>query len=80
LFSGPGQNFDFHHRLLAHRAYEFNGALARALATYQAEQRWLAGEDIFAGVHCDPEGAFSNPQTQMLYCYAFPGASRDLGV
>jgi hypothetical protein len=68
------------HAGLSHRAYEFNGALSRALETDQAEHRWLAGEDIFAGIHCDPEDAFSNPQTQMLYRYAFPGASRYLGV
>jgi hypothetical protein len=41
------------HAGLAHRAYEFNGALARALATDQAEQRWLAREDIFAGASRD---------------------------
>ncbi len=30
-------------------AYELAGALACALADEQAEQRWLAGEDVFAG-------------------------------
>jgi hypothetical protein len=47
-----------------------------ALGTDQAEQRWLAGEDIFADIHRDPEDAFANPQAQMLYRYAFPGAPR----
>jgi len=67
------------HAGLSHAAYEFNGALARALETDQAEQRWLAGKDIFADVHRDPEDVFSNPQTQLLYRYAFPGTPRDLG-
>src|ERR1700722_7856026 len=39
---------------LPHHAYEFNAALSRALETDRAEQRWLAGDDIFADVHRDP--------------------------
>lgn len=35
-------------------AYEFNAALVRVLDTPDAEQRWLAGEDIFAGVPREP--------------------------
>ena len=61
---------------LPHHAYEFNAALARALETDQAEQRWLAGEDIFADIHRDPEDVLSNPQAQLLYRYAFPGATK----
>ena len=66
------------HAGLPHRGYEFNGALSRALETDQAEQRWLAGDDIFADVHRDPEDVFSNPQAQILYRYAFPGAPETL--
>jgi hypothetical protein len=35
-------------------SYEFNAALVRVLDTPDAEQRWLAGEDIFAGVPREP--------------------------
>lgn len=35
-------------------AYEFNAALVRVLDTPDAERRWLAGEDIFAGVPQEP--------------------------
>ncbi len=31
-------------------SYEFNAAMVRVLDTPDAERRWLAGEDIFAGV------------------------------
>jgi hypothetical protein len=57
---------------LPHHAYEFNAALVRALDTDRAEQRWLAGEDIFAGVNQDPEDVLSNPATKRLYEQAFP--------
>ena len=39
--------------------YEFNSALARALELEDAEARWLAGEDIFSNVICDPVDIFS---------------------
>lgn len=39
---------------LPHRSYELNAALERALATEDAERRWLAGEDIFEGIPTDP--------------------------
>ena len=32
------------------RSIDWNGALAAAMSTNDSEQRWLAGEDIFAGV------------------------------
>jgi Fe-S-cluster containining protein len=35
-------------------AYEFNAALVRVFDTPDAEARWLAGEDIFAGVPREP--------------------------
>lgn len=64
------------HAGLPHHAYEFNAALSRALETDQAEQRWLAGDDIFADVRRDPADALSNPQAQQLYRHAFPGATK----
>jgi hypothetical protein len=39
---------------LPNDSYEFNAALVRVLDTPDAEQRWLAGEDIFAGVLREP--------------------------
>lgn len=59
------------HAGLPHHAYEFNAALLRALETDQAEQRWLAGEDIFGGIQRDPEDALADPEAQQLYKYAF---------
>jgi Fe-S-cluster containining protein len=35
-------------------AYEFNAAIVRVLDTPDAERRWLAGDDIFAGVPQEP--------------------------
>ncbi len=35
-------------------SYDFNAALVRVLDTPDAEKRWLAGEDIFAGVPREP--------------------------
>jgi Fe-S-cluster containining protein len=56
---------------LPHYAYEFNAALTRALATEDAERRWLSGEDLFADIHRDPTDQFTNPPAQQLYEYAF---------
>lgn len=39
---------------LATGSYEYNAAVTRFLDTPDAERRWLAGEDIFAGVNTDP--------------------------
>jgi Fe-S-cluster containining protein len=49
-------------------AYELNQGLLTALETPDAEQRWLAGEDIFAGVTTDDvaELAGTNPQAKLL--------------
>lgn len=38
-------------------AYELSGALLRALDDERAEARWLAGEDVFAGVLVTPRPA-----------------------
>lgn len=50
------------HLSLPNGHYEFNAAVTRVLDTADAERRWLAGENIFAGV-LEEEGipsAFSN--------------------
>jgi hypothetical protein len=39
---------------LPYGSYDLNRALAVALAGEDAEARWLAGEDVFAGVQVDP--------------------------
>jgi hypothetical protein len=39
---------------LSHASYELGHALAVAVETPDAEARWLAGEDVFAGVQIDP--------------------------
>lgn len=39
---------------LPNNSYEFNAALVRVFDTPDAESRWLAGEDIFAGVLREP--------------------------
>jgi Fe-S-cluster containining protein len=39
------------------RSYELLAGLERILSTPDAEARWLAGEDVFAGVQSDPGGA-----------------------
>jgi Fe-S-cluster containining protein len=62
------------HAGLPHHWYEFNAALHRALATDQAEQRWLAGEDIFADIRRDPEDVLEHEQAQYLYEHAFQNA------
>ena len=48
--------------------YELNQGLLTALETPDAEQRWLAGDDIFAGVTTDDmaEVAATNPQAKLL--------------
>lgn len=62
------------HAGLPHYGYEFNSALLCALETSNAEERWLAGEDIFASIRRDPSDVFAHPQVQLLYDYAFPGS------
>lgn len=47
---------------LSDTAYELAGALGRALADERSEPRWLAGEDVFAGVLVTPRP----PSTQEL--------------
>ncbi|MBI3675756.1 MAG: YkgJ family cysteine cluster protein [Proteobacteria bacterium] len=46
---------------LPHDYYEFRSALRMAIDNPDAEERWLAGEDVFAGVQRDP-----GPQVQAL--------------
>ena len=62
------------HASLSYRAYEFNAALYRALTTDNAERRWLDGEDIFHGIHQDPQDVLQHEQAQFLYHAAFPNS------
>lgn len=62
------------HAGLPHHAYEFNSAMVCALAREDAEEAWLSGEDIFAGVMREPGDLLSEAPTQMLYELAFEKA------
>jgi hypothetical protein len=62
------------HAKFPYQGYEMNAALHRALQTDHAEQRWLSGEDIFAGIHRDAQDIFDHPAEQYLYAHAFPRA------
>ena len=59
------------HSHLPYQAYEFAAALDRALGVNDAEQAWLAGEDIFSGVLRDPNDPFSEAPANMMYRHAF---------
>jgi hypothetical protein len=55
-------------------SYEFNAALRAALARGDAEQAWLSGEDVFAGVASDPgSDPFEHPRNRRVYELAFAG-------
>jgi hypothetical protein len=60
---------------LPHCGYEMQEALMVALATSDAEARWLGGEDIFKNVQRDDgksgEMMDSDPQFQAIYNAAF---------
>lgn len=57
---------------LSTAAYELNEVLSVALETPDAEARWLAGDDIFAGVQQDPNGdPFDQRHNLDLYLHAF---------
>jgi Fe-S-cluster containining protein len=62
------------HANLPYHTYEFSTALRRALETDNAEQRWLAGEDIFAGIHRDVEDIFEHSMAHFIYDRAFSTA------
>jgi hypothetical protein len=49
-------------------SYELNHALLVALEDEGAEKRWLKGEDVFAGVDCDPllEGSDRERKKQLI--------------
>ncbi len=48
---------------LPHKHYELNQALAVALSRSDAEEQWLAGEPLFAGVAVDSADASTSPLT-----------------
>ena len=60
---------------LPDKSYELAGALAAALADDTAEQRWLAGEDVFAGVLVTPRPA--SAQTMIDRCASILAQSRN---
>jgi Fe-S-cluster containining protein len=59
------------HSQLSYKAYELNGGLNRALERDDAERAWLAGEDVFAGLLCDPDDPFSQAPANQMYTHAF---------
>ena len=56
---------------LPYHAYEYNAALFCALENENAEQEWLAGNDVFANIRRDPHDIFSQSDTAKMYEYAF---------
>lgn len=56
---------------LPHFFYEFNSALDRAIATPDAEARWLAGEDIFSGVLSEGSDLLDSTPSRYLFEMAF---------
>lgn len=56
------------------RLYELNHALRIALETADAERRWLAGEDVFAGVRHERVDAGEQPQTALFLAVLAAGA------
>lgn len=60
------------HAGLSHNPCEYNEALERVMGVPQSEARWLAGEDIFAGLPQDPAGdPFQLPENRALFEAAF---------
>lgn len=59
------------HAGLVSTAYEWNEALSFALANPNAEKRWLAGEDVFAGFPTSPDALQGDRMFQVLYHKAF---------
>lgn len=57
---------------LAHRPHEWNQSLQIAMTTPDAEERWLAGGDVFAGAPVSPAPpTFDNPMWRAIYQQAF---------
>jgi len=56
---------------LPYETYEWNAGLNRALETTEAEQRWLAGENIFAGILQEHAPVLNDPRMEELYARAF---------
>lgn len=56
---------------LDHRAYELTGAIHRAMTTDDVERRWLAGEDVFAGVRRRDGDLLDDPNYKSIVEEAF---------
>jgi hypothetical protein len=63
------------HAGLSHRYYDLTGGLARVLEREDAEEAWLSGEDVFAGVPMDSIDIMSRSNAQLVYREAFGEAS-----
>jgi hypothetical protein len=62
----------FLHAGLRLESYELNEALVVAIETEDAERRWLAGENIFAGVQQDPgPNPVDDPASRRLFAETF---------
>jgi Fe-S-cluster containining protein len=53
-----------HQRGLSNSSYELGEAVMRVLSDTNAEKRWFAGEDVFAGVQMDNEASVIMPAEQ----------------
>jgi Fe-S-cluster containining protein len=63
---------------LPHRFYDLTAGLARALSREDAEEAWLKGEDVFAGVAMDPTDVMHKESTQFVMRQAFGQAQLGL--
>ena len=62
----------FLHAGLRLEAYELNAALVVAIETEDAERRWLAGENVFAGVQQDPlPNPVDDPTSRRFFAETF---------
>jgi hypothetical protein len=60
------------HERLSYFSCEFNSALKSVLENLHAEQQWLSGENVLAGLQEDPNGdPFRNSVNRQIYAAAF---------
>lgn len=56
---------------LSRASYEFNSAMELVIQDSSVEKRWLAGEDVFAGLPLDPTSAGDEGALHALHAAAF---------
>ncbi|KOF17904.1 hypothetical protein AC244_16220 [Ensifer adhaerens] len=56
---------------LSRASYEFNSAMELVIQDPSIENRWLAGDDVFAGVPLDPDSAGDEQAMRTLHAAAF---------